>query len=239
MMVDHWGTGDPLCDIGPMPWGDGIVDVQDLTVLAEHLFTYPGAVAYWTMDETEGNIAHDSAGAHGGTCHGEPLWQHNTGRIDGALALDGTDDHVSTNSVLNPADGPFSVLAWIKGGAPGQVVISQANGAGTGRSWLCTDLSEGKLMTDLRTARRGGGVSLVSQFVITDGNWHRISFVWDGSYRYLYFDGAEVAKDTKSFSMLESSDGGLYLGAGINLDAATSFSGLIDDVRIYERAVTP
>jgi Tol biopolymer transport system component len=38
IMVDHWGTDDPLCDIGPMPWGDGIVDVQDLIVLAEHLF---------------------------------------------------------------------------------------------------------------------------------------------------------------------------------------------------------
>jgi len=38
IMVDHWGTYEPLCDIGPMPWGDGIVDVQDLIVLAEHLF---------------------------------------------------------------------------------------------------------------------------------------------------------------------------------------------------------
>ena len=38
IMVDHWGTDDPLCDIGLMPWGDGIVDVQDLIVLAEHLF---------------------------------------------------------------------------------------------------------------------------------------------------------------------------------------------------------
>jgi len=38
IMVDQWGTDDPLCDIGPMPWGDGIVDVQDLIVLAEHLF---------------------------------------------------------------------------------------------------------------------------------------------------------------------------------------------------------
>jgi len=27
-----------LCDIGPVPWGDGVVDVQDLIVLAEHLF---------------------------------------------------------------------------------------------------------------------------------------------------------------------------------------------------------
>ena len=38
IIVDQWGTDDPLCDIGPMPWGDGIVDVQDLIVLAEHLF---------------------------------------------------------------------------------------------------------------------------------------------------------------------------------------------------------
>jgi hypothetical protein len=38
IMIDHWGTDEPLCDIGPMPWGDGIVDVQDLIVLAEHLF---------------------------------------------------------------------------------------------------------------------------------------------------------------------------------------------------------
>jgi len=38
IIVDHWDTDEPLCDIGPMPWGDGIVDVQDLIVLAKHLF---------------------------------------------------------------------------------------------------------------------------------------------------------------------------------------------------------
>jgi hypothetical protein len=38
IMVDFWGTDEPSCDIGPMPWGDGVVDVQDLIVLAEHLF---------------------------------------------------------------------------------------------------------------------------------------------------------------------------------------------------------
>jgi serine/threonine protein kinase/Tol biopolymer transport system component len=38
IMIEHWLTDEPLCDIGPMPWGDGIVDVQDLIVLAEHLF---------------------------------------------------------------------------------------------------------------------------------------------------------------------------------------------------------
>ena len=33
IIVDHWGEDYPLCDIGPMPWGDGIVVVQDLVVL--------------------------------------------------------------------------------------------------------------------------------------------------------------------------------------------------------------
>ena len=37
IIVDNWGSDDSLCDIGPMPWGDGIVDVQDLIVLAEYL----------------------------------------------------------------------------------------------------------------------------------------------------------------------------------------------------------
>jgi len=38
IMVDHWGENYPLCDIGPTPMGDGVVDVEDLKVLAEHLF---------------------------------------------------------------------------------------------------------------------------------------------------------------------------------------------------------
>jgi len=37
MMVDYWGTDEQLYDIGPTPFGDGIVDVQDLIVLLEHL----------------------------------------------------------------------------------------------------------------------------------------------------------------------------------------------------------
>jgi WD40 repeat protein len=37
IMIDCWGTDEPLCDIGPMPWGDGVVDVEDLVVLVEHI----------------------------------------------------------------------------------------------------------------------------------------------------------------------------------------------------------
>lgn len=32
MMIQNWGTNKALCDIGPMPWGDGKVDIEDLKV---------------------------------------------------------------------------------------------------------------------------------------------------------------------------------------------------------------
>jgi hypothetical protein len=36
MLIDAWGTDDALCDIGPMPWGDGTVDIEDLKVFMAH-----------------------------------------------------------------------------------------------------------------------------------------------------------------------------------------------------------
>jgi hypothetical protein len=232
IMVDYWGTDEPLCDIGPMPWGDGVVDVQDLVVLAEHLFTYPGAVAYWKLDETEGDIAYDSVGVNDGVLNGVPTWQPTSGIIDGALELDGIYDYVSTEFVLNPADGLFSIFAWIKGGAPGQAVLSQIGGV----NWLCADTLEGNLMTELKATSRGDA-ALLSQTIITDGDWHRIGLVWDGSNRTLYVDDVAVVEDTQA--NLEGSDNGLYIGTGTAMEAGTYWSGLIDDVRIYNRAVRP
>jgi len=80
---------------------------------------------------------------------------------------------------------------------------------------------------------------LVSQSTITDGNWHRIGFVWDGSYRHLYVDGAEVASDVTPLSNLEDSSNGLNIGTGKDMAPGSYFSGLIDDVRVYNRAVSP
>ena len=50
-------------------------------------------------------------------------------------------------------------------------------------------------------------------------------------------DGAEVVKDTGVVGGV-SVDGGLYFGAGKNLDTASFFSGFIDDVRIYDRVLS-
>jgi hypothetical protein len=80
---------------------------------------------------------------------------------------------------------------------------------------------------------------LVSESVITDDQWHQIGLVYDfdGLHRCLYVDGAEVAKDTDVVGGIGSDDG-LYFGAGKTLDAGSFFFGLIDDIRIYDRALS-
>ena len=235
IMVDYWGTDEPLCDIGPTPFGDGIVDVQDLIVLSEYFFKElndPTLVAHWAFDEIEGDIASDSANDNDGTVYGNPAWQPEGGMVDGALQLDGIDDYIRTPFVLNPADGKFSVFVWIKGGAPDQAVVSQAGGA----NWILADASEGKLMTELKATGRDA-TELLSQTIITDGNWHRIGLVWDGSHRTLYVDDVAVAEDEQT--NLAALDNGLYIGTGKAMEPGSFWSGLIDDVRIYNRAVIP
>jgi hypothetical protein len=183
----------------------------------------------------EDDIAYDSAAANDAVVFGDAVWQPEGGHVDGALQLDGIDDYLSTPFVLNPADGPFSVFVWIKGGAPGQVVFSQISGA----NWLLADPSEGKLQTSLLRSGEGRSAPqpLISEFIITDGAWHRVGFVSDASDRILYVDDVEVVRDTQGG--LGSSEGGLYIGAGKNLEPVSFFSGLIDDVRIYDRAIIP
>jgi hypothetical protein len=245
MMIDNWHTDEPLYDIAPAPFGDGIIDVQDLILLSEHLFEEvfpPDLVAYWKLDEAEGDIAYNSIGDNHGILFGDPVWQPDSGQVAGTLEFDGIDDYISTDFVLNPGDGPFSTFAWIKDGAPGQAIIAQTDGIGTGEKWLGITALDGSLMTGLMPPQVGRTVifPLESQSLIADGLWHHVGFVWDGSYRSLYVDGTEVAKDTKALTLapLKSSDGSLYIGVGKNLDVGTFFSGLIDNICIYNVALS-
>ena len=231
-LIESWGQDDPAVDIGPTPFGDGIVDVQDLVVLTEYIEPLDRTlVAHWAFDEIEGMFAADSAGDNDAFVVGGASWQPGSGQVDGALQLNGVDGCAIAGPVLNPADGPFSLLALVNGGAPGQVVVSQQGAA----DWLAAD-AEGNLMTELKGTGRSAG-PLFSETVITDGQWHRIGLVWDGSHRTLYVDGVEVADDTQPG--LEGSLIGLYIGVGKDYTPNTFFSGLIDDIRIYNRAVSP
>jgi hypothetical protein len=244
MLIESWGTDKPLCDIAPAAFGDGIVDVLDLEVFMSswgQAVDDPTLTTHYKLDEAEGLIAADSASGNEATLSGGPVWQPEGGQVGGALQLDGVDDRVIAPFILNPAVGLFSVFAWVKGGLPGQVIVSQIQvgsaSADWSEDWLCSDPSEGKLMTRLGPPPSRGVPPLVSESVITDGNWHRIGFVWDGWHRRLCVDGVVTAEDAQA--LLAGSVNGLYIGCGKTMEPGTFWSGLIDDVRIYNRAVSP
>jgi len=237
VLASAWKTkaGDELWDPRSDLNLDNTVNAQDLSIMGEcwldeipELFS----VARWKLDEASGDVAHDSIQKLDGTLHGGPTWQPMAGKVRGALEFDGMDDYVSTPFILDPVDGAFSVFAWVKGGGPEQAIISQASVV----NWLAAGTSQGKLMTELKAAGRFG-TPLFSEAVIIDGDWHRVGLTWDGSTRTLYVDGVEVAKGTQASPA--GSQGGLYIGAGNSLDSGSFWFGLIDDIKIYDRAVTP
>jgi N-acetylneuraminic acid mutarotase len=233
ILAGHWGMDDSMCDLAPPPFGDGTVDLQDLVALADYIgkeVNDPTLIAHWALDEAEGAVAHDSAGDNHGTVVDFPLWRSDGGKVGGALEFDGMTSIV-VDFVLNPPSGPFSALAWVRNGAPGQTILSQADG----RDWLSIDPATGALGTELTV----GLIlkPLVSQAVVTDGDWHRAGVSWDGAHLVLCVDDVEVAR--KAQSSMASSPSGLYIGAGRKLNEDAFFTGLIDDVRIYNRAVRP
>ena len=241
-LIEHWGQEDPLYDIGPLPLGDGIVDEADLEIFMSHWEQEaydPTLIAFWKLDETEGDIAYNSISDNYGIISGNPTWQPDSGHAGGALQFDGIDDYISTDFVLDPSDNPFSIFAWIKDGAAGQAILSQKYGS----NWLMADSVDGALKTDLKEPASAGrdpqppGPPLICSKVVTDGDWHRVGFVRDGINRILYVDDVEVARDMAA--NLEDGGGGLYIGAGSGLEPGAFWSGLIDDVRIYNRVVSP
>lgn len=87
--------------------------------------------------------------------------------------------------------------------------------------WLLADSAEGNLKTELKGSGRSTK-QLQSQTNITDGVWHRIGFVWDGSNRMLYVDDIMVAQDTQDD--LEGLNSGLYIGTSNFMQPGTYYT---------------
>ncbi len=232
MLVESWGKYDPVVDTTP-PFGDGAVDVQDLELLMSYWqesVDDPTLVAHWTLDEEGGTAALDEVSGNKDAVVGGAVWHSNAGRVNGAIQLDGVDDAVVVDRVVSLAHRPLSIVTWIRGGAVGQTIISERGEA----NWLSAGPSDGALMTGPDDVTADGG-PLQSAVVITEGEWHRIGLVWDGSQRMLYVDGSMVAADQPDEMHVHAS--GLYIGCGMDATAGTYWSGMIDDVRIYRRAL--
>jgi hypothetical protein len=188
-------------------------------------FTYTDVLyAHWKLDETEGTTAHDRAGTNDANLIGDPIWQPDGGVIDGALLLDGIDDYIDTPLFLD-VGAPFGIFAWVKGGGGNQVIVD---------NWLRTAHVTGNLVTALGTIR------LYSETPVIDGQWHRVGVVGDPrtGTRVLYVDDVEVARDTQEAEYWAYESGfTLTIGAIKSWGGTPRYfwSGMIDDVKIYDR----
>ena len=238
LLLNHYASTDTNAvddkfDLAPGPDGDKVIDLLDMTAFLKYWLNTANLVAQWNLDESEGIKAKDLLGNAPGTVFGNPIWQPLTGKIDGAVKLDGIDDYIQTDFVLDPAKTVFTVFAWVKGNIPTTSIIAQISS----KIWIGTDTLN-RIYTGLRDGSRSTK-KLVSDFVLNDSQWHQIRLVWDGSLRHIYVDNLQVACDTKPLSHLLSAKGGLRLGASGKHTPDSFWMGMIDDVRIYNKVLLP
>jgi len=204
----------------------GISAAQDLT---------NGLVGWWTFDEGSGNIAADSSGnGNNGTLNGPVEWVAE-GKIGGAMAFTGPYNYVLVPNApsLNPTNA-ITIAAWINPSWTGNNRILQ-------KSTENTD-------TQYRLLKEGGNnirfhIPPAANFEVTGkippaGEWTHLAASYDGSMIRVYFNGAVVGETAFSGKM-DVSTGPLFIGnKWSKAPAGDEFNGMMDDVRIYNRALS-
>ncbi len=191
-----------------------------------------GLVAHWQLDESSGSTASDATGQnHNGTLTNGPAWDSSGGRIGGAISFDGVDDYVTiphSSDLAFTASQSFTLSAWVH--------IPTLPGKWTGIITKSRDTAPthyGLWINPDNQWHFGGGPG-VNGGTVTTG-WHHLVLVQDAgaATRTIYADGSPVATGNAEDG---SGTGDLWLGGAKSV--SEYFSGQLDDVRIYSRALT-
>ncbi len=198
-----------------------------------------GLVGYWGLNEGTGNTAHDTSGYNNhGNIHGAK-W-NDEGISSYSLKFDGNWDYVTVDDgdVLNFDDtNAFTLSVWIKwdgGTSPRNQGIIQNMFLNKGYK-LTLDIEERVHF------RIGDGTTCYDcRHEIQPNQWYYITAVWDGNDQCLFIDG-ELVNQSLNENFQIAREIFKYLEFGNNwgyTDNLNTFNGLIDEIRIYERALT-
>ncbi len=158
----------------------------------------------------------------------------------GALALDGVNQYVQTpdDDTRLQLTGDYTLSVWIKPAAiqkPWAGILCKANIAGDRNHWV---LQFNSMATELivghDTARWSTDILLGE---LTDGLWHHVAVVRQGNTMKSYLDGTERATGTMD-TLPRNGGGHLNIGADRTGSSTYVYKGLLDDVRVYNRALT-
>ncbi len=189
-----------------------------------------GLLAHYTFDTN----ASDSQGGHDGKLVGNASIVSDPDR-GGVLQLDGDGDYVLLGEFGLTGDG-YSVGCWFKTSATGhRTILSAARGSG-GYAMLL-EAKEGTLRYLHRFPFGGSsGTDIYSPGTYHDGRWHHVLAVKDPATTTLYVDGIKVgsAGNSTTFNAPVETVAGRLIGDS----GPRFFAGQIDDVRVYDRALS-
>jgi hypothetical protein len=181
------------------------------------------------IDEGTGTIAYDSVGDSDGQLMNGPMWT--TGQIDGALSFDGVNDYVDCGSGPSNYDN-ITVSAWMETSTNGALVSNRYNSGSFG-TWY-TLFSN---VIEIGDNSQGGYKYLTFNTPTLNNVWHHIVYTKDGTTHAIYVDGI---LDQQFISNADISwNQPLFIGRRWNKGYSVFwFNGIIDDVRIYNRALS-
>ena len=198
-----------------------------------------GPIMWLKLDETSGTTATDSSGnGNDGTLTYMSGNEWTAGQIDGALELDGSNDYVNVGDAasLDITDA-ITVTAWIKPNASqsGYKRLIEKHYAS---SWYF-GYSSGA--NGLSTYINGGQRALTSTGILTVGEWNHVAFTYDkdagGTDEVkMYLNGAVRA--TGNYSSAIGTDNRDIAIGRYKYGSGYAFNGSIDDVRIYNSALS-
>ncbi|MDD4027297.1 MAG: LamG domain-containing protein, partial [Candidatus Shapirobacteria bacterium] len=211
-----------------------------------------GPVGWWKFDECQGNIAYDwsgigntgviNIGSSGtqnslGTCAigTSAAWTNGTsGKVNSSLNFDGTDDKIvlsGTSSSLPSGSSPRSISLFFK-----YQNLPNTYNTIVGYGTASTSNANGLIMqNNNKLLYFGYGNDLISNATLSSNTWYHIVGTYDNnSIARLYINGKLDNSGSHTWNTILNK---FYIGEQIN-ESSEYFSGQIDDVRIYNYALT-
>jgi alpha-mannosidase len=200
--------------------------------------TGSGLVVAYAFQAGTGTSAVDGSGHNNhGTLTNGPIWT-SAGKYGNAISFDGTDDHVvAADSPSADLGATGTIAAWVKFTSLNRWhgIVAKGNANANGAHNYALELNRSNRFQCI-WGNGSGAVSLVSTVGPVIGQFYHVACVWTGTTLQLYVNGQVDVSVAQSLTPAANS-APLYIGQfGGNTDR---LHGVIDEVRIYNRALSP
>jgi len=199
--------------------------LSSILVLGMASNVYADLVGHWTLDEGSGNVAHDTSGnGNDGTFNGDPQWV--SGFIGSALEFDGVDDYVAIGD-LDLIES-FTLTFWMRPSS-----LSSGWHSVVMKEYDYGFEFDGTSLLGRVGNGAGGWGATVTTTISVPAIWYHAALTWNGSDLEMFIDASSVGQNTGT----HVSNNDPLLFASWNT-SSEFFNGTIDDVRIYDRALS-